>query len=137
MTFCGDPTTHGPHEFPATVSGRPEMLPCGGVNREAVSETVVEKYVPDTSDIEAEDATEYKKITILIEDKLGVTIIHAGKASTETGKVTSKPYLPLDKAYLEFYPEIERVDFSFTPHTTDEFPAITIERKLNEQWRTE
>lgn len=94
-----------------------------------VSDTVVEKYEPDLS--EAEDGTEYSKVTIIIEDSKGTTTITAGKASFLNAEVKSESYLPMDKAFSEFYPEVTQIDFRFRPHTTDEFPAIIIERNLH------
>lgn len=126
--FCGNPFNHPPHQD----SNGYGFTWCDGVNRVEVTDTIVEKYDRVTSNM-AEDGTEYSKVTILIEDKKGnVTIIHAGKASSPNASVESESYLPLDKAFVEFYPKIEKIDFSFKPHTTDEFPAITIERKLND-----
>lgn len=123
--FCGNPFNHDSHfvEDKATW--------CDGVGRVAVEDAVVvEKFVPELegSDM-AEDGTEYHKVTILIEHKNGdVVIVTAPKASYPRAEASVNPYIPLDKSSVEYYPEIEKVNFVFQPHTTDEGPAITIEK---------
>lgn len=125
LGFCGNPFNHPAHNIEGTDGY------CAGVGRQEVKDVIVEKYEPEKVETMAEDGTEYSKVTILIEDKKGVTIIHAPKASFPYASAKTEEHIPLDRNSKHFYPTIDKVDFTFRPHENEEGAPVSIERKVN------
>lgn len=120
--FCGNPRNHAAHQ---TEFSNRDNFWCEGVGREEVKDEIVEKYDPSTM---AEDGTEYSKVTIMIEDKQGVTIITAPRSSFPHALAKVQEHIPLDKPSTNFYPDVEQVEFHFKPHKFGDEPAVKIER---------
>ena len=126
MGFCGNFKNHPPHVV-EQPSGRSAY--CEGVNREEVKEEIVEKYDPA---IQAEDGTAYSKVTIMIEDEKGVTIISSPRASFPHASAKVQEHIPLDVPSENFYPDVEFIEFQFKPHKFGDEPAVKIERVVND-----
>lgn len=124
--FCGNPFNHDAHS-----QERPDATSfwCDGVGRVEVKEEIVEKYDPSTM---AEDGTEYSKVTIMIEDSKGVTIITAPRSSFPRASVAVQNHIPLDKSSENFYPNVDQVKFEFNPHKFGDEPGLKIERVVSD-----
>ncbi len=118
--FCGNPFNHVEHE---TTEGI-----CGGVYREEVSETIVEKYDPITT---AQDGTPYVKIKIFVEHPNGDTeVLLCERASRPMVETKTQEYVPWHNMTRNWTPRIESVEFSFMPNPLDEDGvAFTLEVK--------
>lgn len=118
--FCGNPFNHPEHE---TTEGL-----CGGVHREEIKETIVEKYDPITT---AQDGTPYVKIKIFVEHPNGDTdILVCERASRQMLELKTQEYLPWHNMTKNWSPSIESVEFSFQPNPLDEENvAFTLELK--------
>lgn len=121
IKFCGNPFNHDAHDY----GDGPPFVFCEGVDREVVSEVIVEKYEPHK---QAEDGTEYSKVTILIEDSKGVTIVSSERVSLPHASAKVSEHIPLDKSSANFFPEVESVEFRFNTHKFGDESGIKIRR---------
>lgn len=125
--FCGNPQNHVPHIKDGKL--------CSGVGREEKpEEVIIEKFDPKVSDeaTEAEDATPYSTVTIVVEDnKGGTSIVRAEKVKHPRFEVDYETHLPVDGVQLA-QPRVEQFRFIFEPQADDGDLAFTLERKEKE-----
>ena len=124
--FCGNPKNHPAHQ---TEFSNRDNFWCEGVDRVEVKDEIVEKYDPK---VQAEDGTEYSKVTIIIEDKQGASIISIPRASFPHAAAKTREHIPLDKPSENFYPDVEMIEFYCKPHKFGNDPAVKIERVVND-----
>lgn len=124
--FCGNPRNHAAHQ---TEFSNRDNFWCEGVDRVEVKDEIIEKYDPK---VQAEDGTEYSKVTIIIEDKQGASIISIPRASFPHAAAKTREHIPLDKPSENFYPDVEMIEFYCKPHKFGDDPAVKIERVVND-----
>jgi hypothetical protein len=128
--FCGNPQNHVAHIKDGQF--------CGGVSREEKpEEVIIEKFEPDVDEkTEAEDATPYSKVTIIVENPDGSsTMLQSERVTNVNIDVEYQTYLNIQHLRENnglSLPAVDHVTINFDPRPEEDQAPFTVYRKEKE-----